>query len=44
MALSLDGCAPSPKEAAAFVQSLDSIIKHLKNNDLPGILHVGEHP
>ena len=33
MALSLDGCTPSPTEAAAFVQTLDSIIKHLKNND-----------
>lgn len=33
MALSLDGCSPSQKEAAAFVQSLDSIIKHLKSND-----------
>ena len=33
MALSLDGCSPSPTEAAAFVQSLDSIIKHLKSND-----------
>lgn len=33
MALSMDGCSPSPTEAAAFVQSLDSIIKHLKNND-----------
>lgn len=33
MALSMDGCAPSQQEAAAFVQTLDSIIKHLKNND-----------
>ena len=33
MALSLDGCSPSPTEAAAFVQSLDSIIKRLKSND-----------
>lgn len=33
MALSLDGCSPSPTEAAAFVQTLDSIIKHLKDND-----------
>lgn len=33
MALSLDGCSPSPTEAAAFVQSLDSIINHLKSND-----------
>lgn len=33
MALSLDGCSPSQEEAAAFVQSLDSIIKHLKSND-----------
>lgn len=33
MALSLDGCSPSPTEAAAFEQSLDSIIKRLKSND-----------
>lgn len=33
MALSLDGCSPSQEAAAAFVQSLDSIIKHLKSND-----------
>lgn len=33
MVLSLDGCSPSQEEAAAFVQSLDSIIKRLKNND-----------
>ncbi len=33
IALSLDGCSPSPTEAAAFVQSLDSIIKRLKSND-----------
>ena len=33
MALSLDGCTPSPTEAAAFVQTLDSIIKRLKSND-----------
>lgn len=33
MALSLDGCSPSQEEAAAFVQSLDSIIKRLKSND-----------
>ena len=33
MVLSMDGCAPSSTEAAAFVQTLDSIIKHLKNND-----------
>ncbi len=33
MALSLDGCSPSQEEAATFVQSLDSIINHLKSND-----------
>lgn len=33
MALSLDCCFPSQEEAATFVQSLDSIINHLKSND-----------